>query len=173
MKVIAALVAAFLGTAPPGRIPVYVGPAVDADGFADADRGILDSIADLTNALRRQKAIQIVGEAGSARVAVYIVGRGTVPSTPTFDVTTVTGSSSTTALPGGTVVTNSNAAIVSVPGSDTHYIDARVRVGTYERRFVAISEPWTTGTWKRCARRLASDLVAWIEANRTRITIGQ
>ena len=69
------------------------------------------------------------------------------------------------------VVSRSQSATgdAAIMGLKMSRVEALLRVGTYERSFAGESEPWTTGTWKRCAKLLVKDLGGWVAANRERI----
>jgi hypothetical protein len=56
------------------RIQVFVGPAT-RDGFVDIDGGILDSIKDIQNELRRSKLFTVTNTRDGARLVLIVEGR--------------------------------------------------------------------------------------------------
>jgi hypothetical protein len=63
-------------------------------------------------------------------------------------------------------VTQSPSTTISISAKARH-LAAVLRVGTYERPFVAEDNAYDT--WGRCADLLAKDVSAWLTANRARI----
>jgi hypothetical protein len=168
MMAVAAL-ALLLAASPKPPLTLYVGPVVRG-GFVEVDKGIRDSIEDIKTALWRKegkkRGFKLVDAEDGADLKLYVVQRGEGP--PTGDGSTVT-------IPGA-IITSPNGTVTQMPGITFHYasklshVAAILRVGTYERGFVGESEPWTTGTWARCARLLVDDLLAWLTANRDRLS---
>jgi hypothetical protein len=120
-------------------VSIFVGP-VARDGFVDADKGVLDSIKDIQGVLSGDRTFAVVPNESAASLKLYVMSRSQVAT--------------------------GDAAI---KGLKMSRLEASLRVGTYERTFVGESEPWTTGTWKHCARLLVKDLSGWVTANRERI----
>jgi hypothetical protein len=131
---------------------IYVGPQA-RDGFVDIDQGVRDSIKDIQQALRKDRAFRVVAHESEAGLKVYVLTR---------DIA-ATGSSTVAG-----VVVQGTGTVTSTPDK-VYRLNARLRAGAYERVFVGESEPWTYGTWKRCARFLVRDLAAWVAANRERV----
>jgi hypothetical protein len=135
----ATLAAGMVGAEDTKPVSIFVGPLA-RDGFVDADKGVLDSIKDIQGVLRGDGAFAVVPDESSASLKLYVVSR-----------------------------TQSATGDAAISGLKMSRIEASLRVGTYERTFVGESEPWTTGTWKRCAKLLVKDLSGWVTANRGRI----
>src|SRR5262245_53114809 len=104
MTLMAALLVAGLAAKPVPRIPVYVGPQVDADGFVRTDKQIADSVADVKAAVAKERSLMLTMDERIARVSVYVVGRGISPGTGGGEVQ-ITSPTTTTVLPGGTIMT--------------------------------------------------------------------
>lgn len=64
-----------LGQTPRTKLPVYVGPQT-RDGFVDVDRGILDSIKDIKNALRGSRPFRVVERPEEATILLTVVALG-------------------------------------------------------------------------------------------------
>jgi hypothetical protein len=142
-------------------VSVYVGPQV-RDGFIDVDQGILDSIRDVTNELRKDKALRIVSKPEEAAVTLLILGRRAGPAGSSVAITSggTTTQIGNVAIPAPTVTTQ-----IPIEG---RAIDALLRVSTYEKPLTA--DDRESGTWSRAAGILAKDVRVWITANRAKLT---
>jgi hypothetical protein len=120
-------------------VSIFVGPMTHG-GFVDADKGVLDSIKNLQDLLRGDKDFTVVPEESAASLRLYVVSR----------TQTATGDA-------------------AIKGLKMSRVETLLRVGDYERTFVGESEPWTSGTWKHCAKLVVKDLKGWVSANRERI----
>jgi hypothetical protein len=146
------------GAGEKSRIAVFVGPNV-RDGFVDVDRGTLDSIGDIKAELRRVRRLSVVNSREEATVALVVLGRRHSGTAGAIAVTNPSVAVGTTATP--TVTT-----MVPVRG---RAIDTRLEVGDYSR--IITSERESGGAWRFVARRVVDDLMAWIDANRSRLIV--
>ncbi len=143
---LSASLAAFLASAP---VTIYVGPAV-RDGFVEADKGVLDSIKDVQNELRKKRTFAVVANEAAASLKLYVVTRRKAPA--------------------GDLITGSVVAgVIYSVQDELHRLETLLRVGNYERAFVVESKSMIGGTWKHCAELIVKDLVTWAEANRERL----
>ena len=125
------------------RVTVFVGPAA-RDGFVDIDRGVLDSIKDIKSELEGKKSVQVVTDKSQAQVTLEVLSRGATSSSGGGAVAAPIGTS-TFVIPIGTI------GLATV-----------LRVGTYEKPIVFQN----CQAWRYCARLVAKDVEAWIDANR-------
>jgi hypothetical protein len=130
----------------PRAVSIYVGPYV-RDGFVDVDKGVLDSIADIQQELRKDRALRVVTVPESAELKLMVVRRGYGEAAGGVGV------------PIGTLT-------VYVP-QRARFVEAVLRVGTYERAFVG--EDYKHEKWGKCAQMIAKDLSVWLAANRERV----
>lgn len=126
------------------RLTIYVGPQT-RDGFVDVDKGILDSIADIQNQLRKKPRFTVVREKDGADLVLLVVYRGHGRSTGAV------------AVPVG--------GLTAVVSSDAKVVETVLHVGTYEKSMVADYG----GDWRDCARAIADDVVTWVVTNRERL----
>jgi hypothetical protein len=135
----------------PEPVSIYIGPQVK-DGFVDTDKGVSDSIKDLRKELGKKRDLRVVDDESTAQLKLYVVARG-------FGA--ADGDGVTIAMPG-------SPGLGIHVATKTRYVRALLRVGDYERPFVAEDREYDT--WGRCAKLLARDLSEWVTANRSRIT---
>lgn len=128
-------------------IAIYVGPQT-RDGFVDVDAGVLASIADIQTALKKSPLVTVVTDPARARVRLYVLARHFVAS-------------------GDSVGIPIGAGMTVNADSKHHVIDSRLTVDTYERTFS--SDDQNRGTWKAAGQAAADDVLAWVQANRSRI----
>jgi hypothetical protein len=172
----AVVVALMLARATP--VTIYVGPYVK-DGFADADKSVMDSIADVRRELRKNRALRVVERESDATLELFVLVRGTedgssVTSThipgqtigiPGVKPSTVTIGSTTFTNP-GTPDTHYTMPSITVSGpNQVRYLVTVLRVGEHTRAFVAEG----THMWTTLARNIGRDLESWLDANRERI----
>jgi hypothetical protein len=131
---------------PTQRMQVFVGPAA-RDGFVDIDGGILDSIKDIQNELRRSKLFAVTDTREGATLVLIVERRR------------VSGNAGGVAMPIGT-----SAVVIPI---DRHAIDTTLHFGTHEKAFT--SDDNGNGTWRHAARQVAKDLTVWVTANREAI----
>ena len=168
------------GAAKPERVAIYVSAPV-RDGFVDVDAEILDSIVDVQKRLRqdpfsdkRDAVFRVVAKEADAVLRLYVLGRGATQSTG--EGLTIHSPGTATHFPGQTLTFPHGGTVqlpgttILSPGISTHvattarHVSAKLRVGTYERDFIAVCE-----TWKQCAGRLVDGLSVWVMANLERI----
>jgi len=123
-------------------LTLYIGPQI-RDGFVDVDRGVLDSIKDLKDELQGNKRFRVVQEREKARLVLEVLSRGATSTSGGGAVGMPIGTS-TFVIPIGTIG-----------------IATLLHVGTYEKPIVFQN----CGSWGHCAKLVARDLDAWIDAN--------
>jgi hypothetical protein len=125
------------------RVTLFVGPAM-RDGFVDIDSGVLDSIKDIKTELEGKRTVRVVIERDLAQVRLDVMSRGATSSAGGGAVAAPIGST-TFLIPIGTI------GIATV-----------LHVGSYEKQIVFQN----CQAWRYCARLVAKDVEAWVEANR-------
>jgi hypothetical protein len=113
----------------------------------DIDRGVLDSIKDLTAELRGNKRLQLVDDREHARLVLEVLRHGATSTTGGGAVALPIGTS-TFLVPFGTI------GLATV-----------LHVGTYEKPIVFQN----CGSWRHCAQLVAKDVDTWLEANASAI----
>jgi hypothetical protein len=139
-------------------IPVYVGVMPREDGFVDADKGVLDSVKDLENALAK-RGLVLVGREGAAKVKLYVTWRGERET----GGATIHGTSTTTAVGTSTVTIGGITTTTDMHG----FLHVQMQAGDYRKVHVKAAQP--TNTWKGAANEIAKDVEAWIAANRGKL----
>ena len=155
-----------LALAAPKAVPVaiYVGP-LERDGYKDADSGVLDSIEDVKKRLRKKRSLTVVDvDSPGVPLKLYVVTRGIGGQAGSPVTITIPGT--VQVWPGTGNVTQSPSTTFSISAKARH-LAALLRVGTYERPFVAEDNDYDT--WGRCADLLAKDVSAWVAANGARV----
>ena len=144
--------------ASPHPVTIFVGPMV-RDGFVEVDKGVLDSIKDINDELRKNyRTFRLVPAEAGADLRLYVVSRNKIAGTGT-PVQIGTGQ-----VVGGVVI--GTGATITEPDCR---IDALLKIGDYEKALFGQSEDRITGTWNRAAKLLVKDLVIWVTANRERL----
>jgi hypothetical protein len=123
-------------------ITIFVGPQT-RDGFVDVDQGVLDSIKDITKALRGGKGFRVVPTRDDAQIVLEVLSRG---------ITSASG--------GGAVAAPVGSSTFLIPMS-TRGIATMLRVETYEKPIVFPNCP----DWGYCARLVVKDIETWVAAN--------
>lgn len=149
--------------AEPTRVSVYVGPQT-RDGFVDVDSGVLDSINDIQNELKKSKQFAVVDRAENATVVLIVVGRRLSGSGGAVGVTIPGASFGGGTIAGVTQPTYTMPGTTTMVPIDRHAIDTLLRVGTYEKAITS-EEPNGAG-WAYVARLVVKDVTAWVGANR-------
>lgn len=152
---------------PQRPVTIWVGPQV-RDGFVDVDQGVTDAIKDVQRELRDSNRVAVVEKPEHATILVRIVGRRYSGDAGAVGITT--GSTVT----GGSTIAGVTQPAYVTPGVTTtiamqrRTIDAVLAVGAYEK--ILASEDATYDTWRGAAKQLAKDVLAWLAANRDRLT---
>ncbi len=126
-----------------GAIRVHVFAGDPKAGFVDPEAK--DSARDLTEALRKKKAVRLVNEQDKADVWVRVDKR--------FIRAT-----------GGAVATDTGSTAVAVP-LDEHVVQATLGAGDYSTE-IAGANDWG---YKRAAGKLADKVEKWLEQNRDQL----
>jgi Sel1 repeat len=146
------------------KVSIFIGPQI-RDGFVDVDSGVIDSIRDIQNELKRSAQFVVVDEAQKATIVLVVVGRRLSGNGGAVGITTPG-----TTLGGGTIAgvqqpTFTTPGVTTMVPIDRHAIDTVLRVGTYERAITSEEPPYGSG-WASVARVVVKDVTAWLEANR-------
>ena len=128
---------------PAAPVTIWVGPPT-RDGFVAVDRGMLDSIADITAAFGRARQFRVVAVAADGTIRLDVLSRHTA------------GVASSVGIPVGGIT-------LFLPFT-RKAIDTVLRVGDYEQPFT--SEDEENDHWRAAARRVVKDVAAWVDANR-------
>lgn len=151
-----AIAVALLMQAADAPVSIFVGPNV-RDGFVDTDQGVQDSIEDLRQELRKNTALRIVTDVGSARLRLLVTERRRFNTGSS--VATGVGTSA-----GG--VSSGSAVSIALEG---YRVGALLRVGDYQRTLVGESQ----SRWRGCAESISKDLGVWLRANHERLAAAQ
>jgi hypothetical protein len=154
MIIVAALVGAGFVTVPAAdnRIRIYVGPVIDAEGFAEATTGVTDSIADIQRQIRRRRGWRLVATPADAEVVIHVLSRGT-------DVQ----NDGQALLPLGSGLMRRRLA------TGYRVIETDLIVGTHHQAFRVPEEGESPASWAQSASRLVKKMQDWIDANREAI----
>jgi hypothetical protein len=128
--------------AAPKRVTIFVGPS-SRDGYVEIDKGIKDSIKDLKNQIRGKRGLAVVDTKDTAQIVLEVLGRG-----------------ATSKADGGGAAVPVGGATLYIP-LGTIGITTVMHVGSYEKPIVFDD----CGAWSVCARMVAKDIEAWVEAN--------
>lgn len=188
------------GANKPAPVSIYVGPRVQ-DGFADVDRGLLDSIEDIRKALRKQDEecppgskrplfpwspdcrvawFRIVEDESAADLKLYVLDRGHGPARDAallhFPGTSVDfpGTTTTTRIGGSSFTTTTPGTTITSPGMSVAITSKLTYVVTV-LRVGSYERPFVAegqdARWRQCASMIAKDIVVWVSANRDRIAV--
>ena len=149
---------------PPPKTTIYVGPHV-REGFVDVDSGVLDSIHDIQDELRRSPLFVVVATADKASIVLVVVGRRLSGNGGAVGITTPGTSFGGGSVAGVQQPTYTTPGVTTMIPIDRHAIDTILRVGAYEKA-ISSEEPNGAG-WKYVARVVVKDVSAWLEANRS------
>jgi hypothetical protein len=133
----------------PTKPLVFVGPQVRL-GFADMDRGVRDSIADVKDELQKA-GFRLATQPSEAAITLVILGRGRI----------VQGS---VGVSSGSTFNGTGSGFGVVVPNEVPTLSTVLRVGEYEK-------PVQTqgGTWKYVAKQVADDLAVWWEVNASEV----
>lgn len=159
----ATLLSIAIQAAPP-PISVFVGPHT-RDGFVDVDAGVVDSIRDIQNELKRSRRFTVAPTADRATITLIVLGRRISGNAGAVGITT--GGST---FGGGTIAgvpqpTYSTPGVTTMVPIDRRAIDVLLRFRAYEKPIVSEDESGS-GVWRAAAQRVVKDVTAWVDANR-------
>jgi hypothetical protein len=144
------LLLAMLAAGRPEPLSIYIGQEVP-DGSVEVDKGIQDSIQDIREEVGRCPEPTFPWW---SRPACEDSPLRLVADEQAADVRLY-------------VLRRRTGPTVSTPGrSSARHVETVLRFGAYERPFVAED---LKQKWRQCARVIAKDVSAWLEANRERI----
>lgn len=125
-------------------VSIFVGPQTRGS-FVDVDQGVLDSIRDIQNEVKkRRKELRLATKEDDATLVLVVVSRG------------VGGN-------GGTVGAPVGALTVFVP-LEKHAVQTVLRVRDFEKPIDVQGD-----TWRECAGAVVNDVRSWVKANRERL----
>jgi hypothetical protein len=127
------------------KVTIHVCPQM-RDGFVDVDSGIVESIRDIQDQLRKDPRLAVALTASEAQVTLIVVGRRILNDS------------------GGIGVPIGVGMTVTIPSS-RRAIETILRVGKYEKTTVSESVEGDT-RWSAAAKTVAKDVGAWVDANR-------
>jgi hypothetical protein len=162
--VVASAAAHNASAAEPARVSVFVGPQT-REGFVDVDSGVLDSVKDIQNELKRSKQFDVVDSTNKATIVLIVVGRRISGNGGAVGITTPGTTFGGGTIAGVTQPTFTTPAMTTMVPIDRRAIDTLLRVGTYEKPIT--SEELNGAGWVYVARIVVKDITAWVEANRS------
>ena len=159
LALLALFIAAESAAADKAVVTVSIEAPIGPDGAIWATKPISDSVKDLQKQLRRDKRLRIVAATAAPTIRITVLGRG-VGSAPAGTFVTES-------------ATHSGIAVMALPMTRLdHWVHAEVLIGGVSWNMVGTYSAVAgnhAGAWTQCAKFIAEDVGAWVDANAIRL----